>query len=110
MYGPVALLPHLIPLFKYGGFGVPLSGILSQNYRVPCAFASKLTLPRSTHWETMVEIGSIRIEPPLINSSCAWASELHELQALYQSPYTGAVTTRTATLTGFAENSSHTVG
>jgi len=45
----------------------------------------------------------------LINSSCAWASELHELEELYKSVYTGAVTTRTATLNGFTEDSSHTV-
>jgi dihydroorotate dehydrogenase (fumarate) len=57
----------------------------------------------------MVKIHRIFISPPLINSSCVWASELHELEELYKSPFTGAVTTRTATLTGFAEDSSHTV-
>lgn len=57
----------------------------------------------------MVKLGKIVIEPPLINTSCAWASDHDELLALYKSPYTGAVTTRTATLEGFAEDSSHTV-
>jgi hypothetical protein len=58
----------------------------------------------------MVKIHRISVSPPLINSSCAWASELHELEDLYNSAYTGAVTTRTATLLGFAEDSTHTVG
>lgn len=58
----------------------------------------------------MTRIHQINISPPLINTSCAWASELHELEDLFNSPHTGGVTTRTATLTGFAEDSSHTVG
>jgi len=45
----------------------------------------------------------------LINSSCAWASELNQLEELYNCPWTGAVTVRTATLDGFAEDSSHAV-
>ena len=57
----------------------------------------------------MVDINRIRIEPPIINASCAWASELAQLEELYNSPYTGAVTTRTATMGGFAEDSSHAV-
>ncbi|KAF9785880.1 hypothetical protein BJ322DRAFT_1107765 [Thelephora terrestris] len=57
----------------------------------------------------MVDINKIRIEPPIINSSCAWASELAQLEELYNSPHTGAVTTRTATLDGFTEDSSHAV-
>jgi hypothetical protein len=58
----------------------------------------------------MVRINKIHIEPPVINASCSWASELAQLEELYNSPYTGAVTTRTATLDGFPEDSSHTVG
>ncbi|TFK76674.1 hypothetical protein BDN72DRAFT_3305 [Pluteus cervinus] len=57
----------------------------------------------------MVKINSIDISPPLINSSCAWSSTLEHLEELYASPYTGGVTTRTATLDGFQEDSSHTV-
>lgn len=57
----------------------------------------------------MTTIRRIHISPPLINSSCAWSSELHELQALFDSPHTGAVTTRTTTLLGFIETSEHTV-
>jgi dihydroorotate dehydrogenase (fumarate) len=57
----------------------------------------------------MVKINSIDISPPLINSSCAWSSDLNQLQELYDSPYTGAVTTRTATVDGFKEDESHTV-
>ncbi|KAJ7293872.1 hypothetical protein C8J57DRAFT_1704524 [Mycena rebaudengoi] len=57
----------------------------------------------------MVQVGSLSITPPLINASCAWASDLKQLQDLFDSPYTGAVTTRTSTLNGFPENESHTV-
>ncbi|KAJ6569597.1 hypothetical protein B0H19DRAFT_1136174 [Mycena capillaripes] len=57
----------------------------------------------------MVQVGSLEISPPLVNASCAWASDLSQLQALFDSPYTGAVTTRTSTLGGFPEDASHTV-
>ncbi|KAJ7456441.1 hypothetical protein FB451DRAFT_1098498 [Mycena latifolia] len=57
----------------------------------------------------MVQVGSLSITPPLVNASCAWASDLSQLQALFDSPYTGAVITRTSTLGGFAEDESHTV-
>ena len=52
----------------------------------------------------MARIGRLNIEPALINSSCAWASDFAQLRGLYQSPYTGAVTTRTATMNGFDEH------
>lgn len=74
---------------------------------VPRCLPSSLSL--SYHYTVMVHIGSIDISPPLINSSCAWASDLAQLQELYDCPHTGAVTTRTATLNGFPQNSSHTV-
>jgi hypothetical protein len=57
----------------------------------------------------MVQINSIHVSPPLLNSSCAWSSDLAQLKALYDSPYTGAITTRTATLSGYMENHTHTV-
>ncbi|KAK1225991.1 dihydroorotate dehydrogenase [Marasmius sp. AFHP31] len=57
----------------------------------------------------MVNINSIVIEPTIVNSSCAWASDFAQLEPLYECTYTGAVTTRTATLDGFKENESHTV-
>ncbi|KAF8845476.1 FMN-linked oxidoreductase [Paxillus ammoniavirescens] len=57
----------------------------------------------------MVEIHGITISPPLVNTSCAWASDEKQLTELFDCPYTGAVTTRTATLGGFKEDSSHTV-
>ncbi|KAJ6573973.1 hypothetical protein DFH09DRAFT_1151581 [Mycena vulgaris] len=57
----------------------------------------------------MVQVGTLSITPPLVNASCAWASDLSQLQALFDSPYTGAVITRTSTLGGFAEDDSHTV-
>lgn len=55
----------------------------------------------------MVKIRSIEVEPAIINSSCAWSSDRDQLQALYDSTYTGAVTTRTATIGGFDENATH---
>lgn len=54
--------------------------------------------------------GHLIISPPLINSSSPWASSRAHLDALYDSPHTGAVTTRTSTITGFSEdNAIHTV-
>lgn len=59
---------------------------------------------------SMESINHLRISPALINSSSAWASDLKQLQELFDSKYTGAVTTRTATLKGFQEDPSiHTV-
>ncbi|OAX43643.1 FMN-linked oxidoreductase [Rhizopogon vinicolor AM-OR11-026] len=57
----------------------------------------------------MVLIRSIDVSPSMVNCSCAWASDYQQLNDLYQSPYTGAVTTRTATLDGFKEDETHTV-
>lgn len=58
----------------------------------------------------MVTINTLHIDPPLLNSSCAWASEETQLRDLFDCEFTGAITTRTATLTGFKENSAvHTV-
>jgi len=52
----------------------------------------------------MVQINTISIIPPLLNSSCAWSSDLTQLENLYDSAYTGAVTTRTAVPNGFEED------
>lgn len=41
------------------------------------------------------------IDPPLINSANPWCSTQEDLQALYDCPHTGAVTTRTSLLKGF---------
>lgn len=57
----------------------------------------------------MVRVHTIDITPPLINSSCAWASDFSQLRELYDCPHTGAVTTRTATLKGFSEDGRHQV-
>ena len=57
----------------------------------------------------MVALNSIDISPPLLNSSCAWSSDLCQLRELYTSTYTGAITTRTATVDGFQEDANHTV-
>ena len=58
----------------------------------------------------MVQINSIDISPPLINSSCAWAGDFNQLEALFNSPYTGAVTTRSSTLNGYKETEANAVG
>ncbi|KAI0307504.1 FMN-linked oxidoreductase [Multifurca ochricompacta] len=57
----------------------------------------------------MVVVRRLVVSPTLINSSSPWASERDQLQELFDSPYTGAITTRTATLTGFRETPEHTV-
>ncbi|KAG2129777.1 hypothetical protein DEU56DRAFT_491302 [Suillus clintonianus] len=57
----------------------------------------------------MVLIRSIDVSPSMVNCSCAWASDYQQLNELYHCPYTGAVTTRTATLDGFEEDETHTV-
>lgn len=47
-----------------------------------------------------------KIDPPLINSACPWATTKDDLQALFDSTSTGAVTIRTSLLDGFNHNSS----
>lgn len=46
----------------------------------------------------------LTINPPLVNSSNPWATNLEDLTVLYECPHTGAVTTRTSLLTGFGHN------
>lgn len=41
------------------------------------------------------------INPPVLNSANPWATTLSDLEALFECPYTGAVTTRTSLLHGF---------
>jgi dihydroorotate dehydrogenase (fumarate) len=52
----------------------------------------------------MTSIHRLTFDPPLINSASPWASSFEDLQALYDSPFTGGVTTRTATMEGFDED------
>lgn len=47
-----------------------------------------------------------KIDPPLVNSACPWATTKEDLQALFDSQSTGAVTIRTSLLNGFDHNSS----
>jgi dihydroorotate dehydrogenase (fumarate) len=49
---------------------------------------------------------SLTISPPLLNSSNPWCTTLSQLRELYESKYTGAVTTRTSLLNGFPHDSS----
>jgi dihydroorotate dehydrogenase (fumarate) len=46
------------------------------------------------------------IQPPLLNSANPWCSSLEQLVELYSCPHTGAVTTRTALISGFEHNES----
>ncbi|KAL6703194.1 dihydroorotate dehydrogenase [Coniothyrium glycines] len=48
----------------------------------------------------------LTITPPLLNSANPWCTTLEQLQELYDSPYTGAVTTRTSLVYGFAHDPS----
>ncbi|KAF1841123.1 FMN-linked oxidoreductase [Cucurbitaria berberidis CBS 394.84] len=48
----------------------------------------------------------LTISPPLLNSANPWCTTLEQLQALYNSPHTGAVTTRTSLLNGFPHDPS----
>ncbi|KAF1837227.1 FMN-linked oxidoreductase [Decorospora gaudefroyi] len=48
----------------------------------------------------------LTIDPPLLNSSNPWCTTLDQLQELYNSSHTGAVTTRTSLLKGFLHDSS----
>lgn len=43
----------------------------------------------------------LAITPPLLNSANPWCTTLEQLQELYDSAYTGAITTRTSLLNGF---------
>lgn len=52
----------------------------------------------------MVVFNNIEINPPLLNSSCAWSSDLGQLTDLYECSHTGAITTRTATARGYNED------
>lgn len=46
------------------------------------------------------------IDPPLLNSANPWATTLEDLEKIYLSEYTGAVTTRTTLLDGFKHDDS----
>lgn len=46
----------------------------------------------------------LKIDPPLLNSACPWSTTLEDVKALYDSPYTGAVTIRTSLLEGFTHD------
>lgn len=48
----------------------------------------------------------LNISPPLVNSANPWATSLEDLEALYECPNTGAVTTRTSLYAGFAHDPS----
>ncbi|KAG8744845.1 dihydroorotate dehydrogenase [Ceratobasidium sp. 414] len=51
-----------------------------------------------------VSIRGLTFDTPVLNSSCPWASDLDDLTALYASPFTGGITTRTSTLKGFPDD------
>ncbi|KAJ0307018.1 hypothetical protein COL5a_009511 [Colletotrichum fioriniae] len=50
----------------------------------------------------------LKISPPLLNSANPWCTTLDDLQRLHACPHTGALTTRTSLLAGFAhDDASH---
>jgi dihydroorotate dehydrogenase (fumarate) len=48
----------------------------------------------------------LNIDPPLLNSASPWATTYNDLKALYDCPFTGAVTVRTSLLNGFQHDES----
>jgi len=54
--------------------------------------------------QVYTKIHTLGFTGPVLNSACPWASDDKDLAALYNSPYTGGVTTRTATADGFKED------
>jgi dihydroorotate dehydrogenase (fumarate) len=70
--------------------------------------ALKVYLCNSIQTIFIVEMSNPRLSivPPLLNSANPWATTLEDLQDLYNCPYTGAVTTRTTLLEGFAHDDS----
>lgn len=46
----------------------------------------------------------LTIDPPLLNSASPWATTYEDLKALYDCPFTGAVTVRTSLLKGFGHD------
>ncbi|KAK1715897.1 hypothetical protein BDP67DRAFT_543072 [Colletotrichum lupini] len=46
----------------------------------------------------------LKISPPLLNSANPWCTALDDLRQLHACPHTGALTTRTSLLAGFAHN------
>src|SRR5262245_40688291 len=48
----------------------------------------------------------LTVDPPLLNSASPWATDLEQLSALYHCPSTGAITTRTSLIGGFAHHDS----
>ncbi|KAL1410481.1 dihydroorotate dehydrogenase [Vanrija albida] len=43
----------------------------------------------------------LALDPPLLNAACPWATDLSYLRALYASPSTGGITTRTSLVDGY---------
>lgn len=90
----------------------PVFGFRTQPSLTFLSCRATSYLRSSTFFSCLFSMAAIRrlvISPPFMNSSSPAASEQNQLQELFDSPYTGAVTTRTATLTGFTETSEHTV-
>ena len=77
----------------------------SLKAQYPDKFASYTPKP-SPQSQSHPSIGKhkLTITPPVLNSSSPWATTVDDLRTLYNSPYTGAVTTRTSLLEGFAHN------
>lgn len=57
---------------------------------------NEVTLAIASHFST-----KLTVNPPLLNSASPWVTTFDDLKALYDSPFTGAVTVRTSLLKGF---------
>lgn len=52
----------------------------------------------------MASTPRFKIDPPLLNSASPWSTTLEDIKALYDTPFTGAVTIRTSLLEGFSHD------
>jgi len=53
---------------------------------------------------TLTSTSKLKIDPPLLNAASPWSTTLEDIKALYDTPFTGAVTIRTSLLEGFSHD------
>ncbi|KAF5552080.1 oxidoreductase ordL [Fusarium phyllophilum] len=66
------------------------------------SYLSQLQLHASIAPVTTMAPPELTINPPLLNSATPWATDINDLLAIASSPSTGAITTRTSLINGFA--------
>lgn len=80
------------------------SNILLHLSRLDCSTATSMPVYISETLSKATEASPTRplsFDPPLLNSANPWATTKEDLEALYNCPHTGAITTRTALANGF---------